>query len=89
MIIEKLKVEDFLQVLELYSIFIFFEILFDKLFEIYKEMLINENYYLVVVKEDNEVIGFVIGICCKCLVVFFLVIEDVVVKEGLRGKGIG
>ncbi|OOM05837.1 GNAT family N-acetyltransferase [Clostridium saccharobutylicum] len=89
MIIEKLKVEDLSQVLELHSTLIPFEISFDKSFETYKEMLTNENYYLVVVKEDNEVIGSAIGICCKCLAVSFLVIEDVVVKEGLRGKGIG
>lgn len=89
MIIEKLKVEDLSQVLELHSTLIPFEISFDKSLETYKEMLTNENYYLVVVKEDNEVIGSAIGICCKCLAVSFLVIEDVVVKEGLRGKGIG
>lgn len=39
-------------------------------------------------KEDGEIIGCALGICCKCLAVSFLVIEDVVVKEGIRGKGI-
>ncbi|MCE5221522.1 MAG: GNAT family N-acetyltransferase [Clostridium sp.] len=89
MIIEKLKTEDLSQVLELLKTLVPFEITFDKSLEIYEEMLMNENYYLVVTKEDNDVIGCAIGICCKCLAVSFLVIEDVIVKEGLRGKGIG
>lgn len=89
MIIEKLNIEDLSQVLKLHSTLIPFEISFDKSFEIYKEMLKNENYYLVVAKEDNKIIGSAIGICCKCLAVSFLVIEDVIVKDGLRGKGLG
>lgn len=89
MILEKLKIEDLSQVVELHKTLIPFEISFDKSIEIYKEMLRDENYYLVVAKEDDEVIGSALGICCKCLAVSFLVIEDVVVKEGIRGKGIG
>lgn len=89
MIIEKLNIGDLSQVLELHSALIPFEISFDKSLEIYKEMLKNENYYLVVAKEENKVIGSAIGICCKCLAVSFLVIEDVIVKDGLRGKGLG
>lgn len=89
MIIEKLNIEDISQVLELHSTLIPVEISFDKAIETYKEMLTNENYYLVVAKEDNKIIGSAIGICCKCLAVSFLVIEDVIVKEGLRGKCIG
>jgi len=89
MIIEKLNIEDLSQVLELHSTLIPFEISFDKSFETYKELLNNENYYIIVAKEDNKVIGSVTGICCKCLAVSFLVIEDVIVKDGFRGKGIG
>lgn len=89
MTIEKLKIEDLSQVLELHKTLVPFEIAFDKSLNIYKEMLKNENYYLVVAKEDNDIIGCAIGICCKCLAVSFLVIEDVIVKDGLRGKGIG
>ena len=89
MILEKLKIEDLSQVIELHKTLIPFEISFEKSSGNYKEMLSNENYYLVVAKEDDEVIGSALGICCKCLAVSFLVIEDVVVKEGIRGKGIG
>ncbi len=89
MIIEKLNIDDLSQVLELHSTLIPFEISFDKSLKIYQEMLKDENYYLVVAKEDNKVIGSAIGICCKCLAVSFLVIEDVIVKDGFRGKGLG
>ena len=89
MIIEKLKIDDLSQVLELHSTLVPFEISYDKSLKIYKEMLENDNYYLVVVKEDNNILGCAIGICCQCLAVSFLVIEDVIVKDGLRGKGIG
>lgn len=89
MIIEKLKIEDLSQVLELHSTLIPFEISLDRSIETYKKILKNENYYLIVAKEDSKVIGSALGICCECLAVSFLVIEDVVVRDGLRGKGTG
>ncbi|WP_455810423.1 N-acetyltransferase family protein [Clostridium butyricum] len=89
MIIEKLNIEDLSQVLELHSTIIPFSISFDKALEMYKEILSNENYFFAVAKQNEEIIGSAIGICCKTLAVPFLVIEDVVVREGLRGKGIG
>ncbi|WP_243430777.1 hypothetical protein DOK78_001834 [Enterococcus sp. DIV2402] len=52
--------------------------------------LINDkNYFLVVAKEEDEVLGTALGICCQAVTVPFLVIEDVIVKEDTRGKGIG
>lgn len=89
MIIEKLKLEDIPDLLELYKDLGPFEISFENSLETYKKMLMDEEYLLLVAKEDNKVIGSVLGICCKSLVGSFLVIEDVVVKDGLRGKGIG
>lgn len=89
MIIEKLKTEDLSQVIELQRTLIPFEISFDKALNIYNEMLSNEDYFFIVAKENKEIIGCAIGICCKTIAVPFLVIEDVVVKEGIRGKGIG
>jgi len=75
--------------LELYKELGSFEISFENSLETYKKMLMDEAYFLLVAKEDNKVIGSVLGICCLSLVGYFLVIEDVVVKNGLRGKGIG
>lgn len=89
MIIEKLKIEDLSQVLELHKTIIPFAISSDKAFEVYNEMLSNENYFCAVAKENEEIIGSAIGICCKTLAVPFLLVEDVVVKEGVRGKGVG
>ena len=89
MMLEKLKVEDIPDLLELYTALIPFETSLEKSVEIYKEMLLDENYFLMVAKENNRVIGSALGICCNGLIEPFLVIEDVIVKEGLRGKGIG
>ncbi|MDP4159095.1 MAG: GNAT family N-acetyltransferase [Bacillota bacterium] len=89
MIIEKLKVEDIPELLKLYNSLIPFETSLEKSLRTYKEMLLDENYLLLVAKQHDLVIGSVLGICCKCLAVSFLVIEDVIVKDGLRGKGIG
>lgn len=89
MIIKKLKAEDIAELLELYNALIPFEKSIDKSLEIYKKMLTDENYLLLVAKENNVVLGSALGICCNGLAVPFLVIEDVIVKEGVRGKGIG
>ena len=89
MMIEKLKAEDIPELLELYNTLIPFETSLDKAMDAYQEMLFDDNYLLLVAKENNIVIGSALGICCKCLAVSFLVIEDVIVKDGLRGKGIG
>ena len=89
MILEKLKEEDIPDLLELYKDLVPFEIFKEKSVETYKEMLTDDNYLLLAAKEDEKVIGSVLGICCKSLTVPFLVVEDVIVKDGLRGKGIG
>lgn len=89
MVLEKLKLEDIKDLLELYDTLIPFETSYEKSSEIYKEMLKDDNYFLVSAKEDDKLIGSALGICCKCLAVSFLVIEDVIVKENVRGKGVG
>lgn len=89
MIITKLSVEDIPDLLDLYNELLPFGGSVDEANRVYKEMLTDENYFLVVAKEANKVIGSALGIYCKCLTVPFLVIEDVIVKEELRGKGIG
>lgn len=43
----------------------------------------------LIAKDNNEIVGSALGICCMSLAVPFLVIEDVIVKDGNRGKGIG
>ena len=92
MVIEKLKIKDIQGLLELYKELTPFENSLEKSIEIYKDMLQDEQYLILVAKENNEVIGSVFGVCCKSLAVGgnpFLVVEDVIVKDNLRGKGIG
>ena len=92
MLIEKLKMEDIQGLLELYKELTPFENSLEKSIEIYSDMLQDEQYLIVVAKEENEVIGSAFGVCCKSIAVGgnpFLVIEDVIIKDNLRGKGIG
>lgn len=92
MIIEKLKEEDIGELIELYK-----ELMDHKndpaeCLEIYKEMLKDDKYLLVVAKEDGKIVGTALAICCM-LVGYsgknFLVVEDVVVKSTMRGRGVG
>lgn len=49
----------------------------------------SKDCLLLVVREGNEVLGTATGICCHVLSGSFLVVEDVVVREEYRGRGIG
>ena len=52
----------------------------------------NPNYVVLTAKEDNLVVGSVMGIICLDLVRQckpFMVIENVVVNSAWRGRGIG
>lgn len=92
MVIEKLKLEDIEGLLELYKELTPFENSLERSIEIYKEILQDEQYLIVVAKENNKVIGSAFGVCCKCLSVGgspFLVIEDVIINEDFRGQGVG
>ncbi|URZ17059.1 hypothetical protein CLFE_031110 [Clostridium felsineum DSM 794] len=89
LIIEKLKFQDIMELLELYKELMPFEIEYEKSAGVYKEITANENYILLVAKEENEILGSMLGIRCKSLLESFLVIEAVIVKEKIRGKGVG
>lgn len=89
MMIEKLKKDDIPELLELYKTLVPFEASVNKAAKTYEEIQADENYLLLVAKDENEIVGSMLGICCKGLTMPFLVIEDVIVKDGLREKGIG
>nr|WP_295972102.1 GNAT family N-acetyltransferase [uncultured Bacillus sp.] len=89
MIIEKLIQEDIPELLELYENFIPFALSEEQSVLHYHGMLQDDNYFLAVAKEGETIIGSALGICCKSLAVPFLVVEDVIVKEEWRGKGVG
>ena len=56
---------------------------------ILRTMRDSEDYFLVVAREGDEILGTATGVCCNVLSGSFLAIEDVVVKETRRGMGIG
>lgn len=89
MIIEKIKKEDLPQLLELYKELVPFECSLEKAEKTYDEMIQNEKYYLIAAKEGNEILGSMLAIVCSSITTPFMVIEDVIVKGGTRGKGIG
>lgn len=92
MVIEKLKLEDLNELLDLYNELTPYENSIGKSTEIYKEILKDDKYLLLVAKDNDRIVGSALAICCMVLALDggrFLAIEDVIVKDGLRGKGIG
>lgn len=92
MTIETLQLADIPALLELYRQLLPVENSPEEMACHYEAMLQNPDYALLVAKEDGKLLGSALGICCHCLAFRgkpFLVIEDVIVRDGLRGKGIG
>ncbi|MDF2883578.1 MAG: GCN5-like N-acetyltransferase [Clostridiaceae bacterium] len=92
MIIEKLRLEDIEELLNLYKELVPNENSLNKSIETYKKMLEDDKYLLLAAKENNKIVGSALAVCCLFLAFdqgSFLVIEDVIVKDGLRGIGIG
>ncbi len=92
MIIEKLKKADIPQLLELYKELVDFENTIEQANEVYEKMLADENYYLLVAKEEDKIVGTVLGIVCHSIPLTgmpFMVVEDVIVKEEYRRFGVG
>ena len=89
MIIERLQIEDMEQVAELHKLIIPFELNIEDAKRTYRAMMASDDYYLLVAKENEKVIGTVTGIFCRTLATPFFVIEDMVVRPECRGKGVG
>lgn len=91
--IEALKPEDMPALLELYQELnppnIEFNLSLESGLAAYVQMKKENCSLLAVAKENGKVIGSALGICCQCIIGKFLVIEDVIVQENQRGKGIG
>ena len=47
------------------------------------------NACVLVARDDDTIIGTVSGFCCRGLAGTFLAIEDLIIREDLRGSGIG
>ncbi|MDO5517420.1 MAG: GNAT family N-acetyltransferase [Clostridium sp.] len=89
MVIENIKKEDLPQLLELYKTLVPFDCGLENAEKTYSEMIENEKYHLIAAKEDGQILGSMLVIVCNSLTTPFMVIEDVIVKDGMRGKGIG
>ena len=89
LVIEKMKLEDLPQVVELHRTILPYEITEEGAMERYHRLLDNEDYCILAAKEGAQVLGTVTLICCHALADNFLVLEDFVVRPGLTGKGIG
>lgn len=89
MIVERLSEPYIAQVVELQKTLVPFELSQEEVRARHEYILGDPDYALMVAREGGEILGTATGICCRALSMPFLVIEDVVVKEGLRGKGIG
>lgn len=89
MTIEKMQPEYAAQVLALHQTLVPFALSADYAKALYSTLQNHEDYYLAVAREGDTILGTATGICCHGLGGNFLVIEDFVVQENLRGKGIG
>ncbi|MGX7197989.1 N-acetyltransferase family protein [Enterococcus olivae] len=87
--IEKATRENLPQIVALHQKLVPFELTLEDAEAIYQKMIHDTAYYLAVAKEGDQVLGTALGICCQTLAAPFLVIEDVIVEERLRGNGIG
>lgn len=87
--VEMLKKEEIPALLELYKALVPHDLSLEKAERTYDEMRANSEYLLLAAKKDGELLGSMLGICCQSLTMPFLVVEDVIVKDGVREKGIG
>lgn len=61
--IERLKKEDIHQLLELYKELVPFDNKVCEAEKLYEEMIQDDNYYFIVAKKGDELLGSILGIC--------------------------
>lgn len=89
MIIEKLRPQDVFQTVALQQTIVPYPIYPEKAAAFYESMQHQTDSRVLVAREGAEILGTVSGFCCRGLAGDFLVIEDLIVREDLRGGGIG
>ena len=93
MIIKKLNIDEIPELIKLYDELVTVKNELDVIQKKYQEIINNDDYIILVAKEEEEkIIGTAMGICCKTLAFNgenFLVVEDVIVSDMYRRKGIG
>ncbi len=92
MLIRKVKEED---LKDLQRVFLYLcdqEGSLEKMQEAFKYIDSNQDYYLLGAEVDGKIVGTVMGIVCRDMVgtyTAFMTVENVVVLEAYRGRGIG
>lgn len=89
MIIEKMRPEHTLQVLALQQTLVPFALDKENAEALYNTLKDDDNYYIAVAREDDTILGTVTGVICHGLGGNFMVVEDFIVEQSQRGKGIG
>lgn len=89
MIIEKLQSRHVLQTVALQQQIVPYTIDPDAAVVQYRSMAQRSDCVVLVAREDDNILGTVSGFCCHGLGGSFLCIEDLIVREDLRGRGIG
>ncbi len=87
--IERVSPADLDQVLALHETILPFPVSSEHAREVLNQILLDDNYAILVAKRDSEILGTVTAIRCKALATNFMVLEDFVVKPGHTGHGIG
>ena len=88
MIIEKLQPRYVRQVVALQQQIVPVSIDVDQAIRLY-DSIQNADCRIIVARENDTILGTVSGFCCHGLAGSFLAIEDLIVREDLRGGGIG
>lgn len=87
--IEKMRPEDVPAVVDLQRLLMPIELTDAQITARYEKILANDDYALLIARMDGAPVATATAICCHALAEDFLAIEDVVVKDGLTGQGIG
>ena len=90
--IRRLNENDLNDVANLYCLFWNEKMNLSRMREKFTEISTNSNYIILVAETDGKVVGTIQGIICEELYgdcFPFLVMENFVVEENSRGKGIG
>lgn len=88
-VIETLRPEDLEQVVELQRTILPYPIPEDKARARCRDILTRDEMCILTAKEGSQVLGTVTLVCCRGLADNFMVVEDLVVRPGLTGRGIG
>ena len=94
MTVKKLSIDEIPELLKLYEELLPDDVRNDAQIsrKIYEAVVKDDNYLILVAKDNDVLMGTAMGVCCKTLALAgknFLVVEDVVVAQSSKGKGVG